>query len=62
MQKAPEKLETEILFYAAEMIEIQEESDTLEPFLNCLPFAGLILLLKDCLEGYRISLKPMVRI
>ena len=61
MYEAPEDKEVDILLYAAQSIKKEEEIDILE-YMNWLPFLGFILLLKDTLTGYKLRIKPAIKI
>ena len=61
--KAPDDLEIDILLYAAENIENEETPETdLSDYLNWLPFAGTLLLMKDLLSGQKIRISPVLEI
>ncbi|MCK5051388.1 MAG: hypothetical protein KAS53_06610 [Candidatus Cloacimonetes bacterium] len=63
MHKAPDELEIDILLYAAENIEIEEESETeLSDYLSWLPLAGTLLLMRDLLTGQKIRISPVIEI
>lgn len=62
MLTAPDEVEIDILLYAVEKVQPEEENDDWESYLKWLPFAGIMLLLKDWLEGYKLSVKPMMKI
>ena len=63
MHKAPDNLEIDILLYAAENIENEKESEIeISDYLNWLPFAGTLLLMRDLLSGQKIRISPVIEI
>ncbi len=63
MHKAPDELEIDILLYAAENIENEEEAKTeLSDYLSWLPLAGTLLLIRDLLTGQKIRISPAIEI
>ncbi len=61
LHNAPEELEIDVLLYAAQNLPKEEEPELFE-FLSWLPFTGFLLLLRDYLQGYRLKLRPLVKI
>ena len=63
MHKAPENLEIDTLFYAAENIKNEEMPETeLSDYLNWLPFVSTVLLLRDLFSGQKIRISPVLEI
>jgi hypothetical protein len=63
MQKAPDDLELDILLYAAENMEMEDEPETeLSDYLSWVPLAGTLLLLKDLFTGQKIKISPVIEI
>ena len=63
MCKAPEDLEIDILLYAAENIEIEDEPETeFSDFLSWLPFVSTLLLMRDILSGQKVRISPVLEI
>lgn len=58
---APDYLEIDILLYASQKIEIEDEA-VIEDYLNWLPLLGSLFLLRDFLKGYRFKLRPILKI
>ncbi|MCF7793842.1 MAG: hypothetical protein K9N09_04865 [Candidatus Cloacimonetes bacterium] len=62
MLQAPEDQEIDLLLYAAEKVQPEAENEAWEDYLKWLPFAELMLLIKDWMEGYKISVRPIMKI
>ncbi|MBT3754697.1 MAG: hypothetical protein HOK80_09315 [Candidatus Cloacimonetes bacterium] len=63
MQKAPDDLEIDVLLYAAENIEIENEPETeLSDYLSWLPGVSTLFLLRDLLSGQKIRINPIIEI
>jgi len=58
---APEYLEIDILLYASQKMETEDET-VIEDYLNWLPLPGSLFLLRDYLNGYRLELRPILKI
>lgn len=62
LQKAPENLEVDILLYAADKIEKDENEIELSNYLSWLPFVGTLLLVKDIISGQKVRISPIIEI
>ncbi|RLC53375.1 MAG: hypothetical protein DRH79_03710 [Candidatus Cloacimonadota bacterium] len=58
---APEKLEIDVILYAAQELNKEEETDILEN-LSWLPFAGSLLIIRDLLTGQKFRIVPEIKI
>lgn len=58
---APEYLEIDILLYASQKMETEEEP-VIEDYLNWLPLLGWLFILSDYLKGYHFRFKPLIRV
>ncbi|MDO9576913.1 MAG: hypothetical protein Q7J16_03430 [Candidatus Cloacimonadales bacterium] len=61
LHKAPEELEIDVLLYAAQNIEKQEEPD-LSSYFSWLPLAGFLFLLQDIFSGHKVRIRPELQI
>ena len=61
LHKAPDDREIDVLLYAAQNIEKEEEQE-IEDYLSWLPIMGDLFLLRDYLQGYRLKWRPLVKI
>jgi len=62
LQKAPEDLEVNILLYAAEKIEKDENEVEFSDYLSWLPFVSTLLLIRDFISGQKIRISPILEI
>ncbi|RLC52896.1 MAG: hypothetical protein DRI23_01755 [Candidatus Cloacimonadota bacterium] len=58
---APEKLEIDVILYAAQELNKEKETDILEN-LSWLPFAGSLLIIRDLLTGQKFRIVPEIKI
>ncbi|OPX26646.1 MAG: hypothetical protein B1H06_05425 [Candidatus Cloacimonas sp. 4484_143] len=58
---APEKLEIDVILYAVQELNKEEETDILEN-LSWLPFAGSLLIIRDLLTGQKFRIVPEIKI
>lgn len=58
--QAPENLEMDILLYACNKLETEDLE--IESYLSRLPLVGSLFLLRDYLNGYRLELRPILKI
>jgi hypothetical protein len=57
--KAPAELEARVMQYAVNQIEIEpENNDEWYNYINWLPFSILLFIIKNLVEGKRLSFQP----
>ncbi len=63
LYKAPEELEVKILLQAAEKLNLSEETDdSWLNYVNWIPFLGFFILIRDLIEGSRLTISPAIEI